>query len=324
MVIQGLGGRNKTDAPDRHLGGGAVVPRPRHRSRRAGVLDAHRPAVRPSGRDRRDQLPLPRGPELGPDAASSRTTSGSRALRDPAARDELRDAVEHYNRDPAQGHDGAAAAVERGVRRRGRASPSTRSCQSRSIADIADELRRRARRRHARPRARRGPRHRVPLADREPGVDGGGRRSAARPAHDRSASPTAARTWPATTAPTGARTSCGRGCSTATCGRSRRASARSPRCRPRCVGLADRGVIKPGRPGRPHDLRPRRRSARGRRSSCTTSPAASGASRRGARACRPPSSTASRSCCDGELTGRLPGQVVRARDDVDRRRRPAH
>ena len=61
-------------------------------------------------------------------------------LRDPAARAELRDAVEHYNRDPAQGHDRPAAAVERGLRRRVVTGPSTQKLQSRSIADIADEL----------------------------------------------------------------------------------------------------------------------------------------------------------------------------------------
>ena len=71
VVIQGLGGRNKTDAPDRDLGGGGGLPRPRHRSRHARVLDAHRAAVRPADRDRRDELPLPRGPVLGPHAQAA-------------------------------------------------------------------------------------------------------------------------------------------------------------------------------------------------------------------------------------------------------------
>ena len=61
-------------------------------------------------------------------------------LRDPAARAEMRDAVENYNRDPAKGTTVPPPLWTRRLRRRGRRGPSTRSVQSRSIADIADEL----------------------------------------------------------------------------------------------------------------------------------------------------------------------------------------
>ena len=121
------------------------------------------------------------------------------------------------------------------------------------------------------------------------------RRRAHRPAglpDDRRRRPTVAPIWPATTAPTGARTSCAPGCSTATCGRWRRVSARSPRCRPPCVGLADRGLIKVGGWADIMIFDPETISAAGARSSSTTSPATSAASRPGAKGSRPPSSTA--------------------------------
>ena len=77
------------------------------------------------------------------------------------------------------------------------------------------------------------------------------------------------------------------------------------------LGFVDRGVIAPGRARRPDGLRPRDRSARGRRSSCTTSRAASAASRPGAGACSATIVNGEPIVLDGELTGRLPGRVVR-------------
>ncbi len=77
------------------------------------------------------------------------------------------------------------------------------------------------------------------------------------------------------------------------------------------LGFVDRGVLRAGAPGRPDGLRPRRRSARGARSSCTTCPAASAASRRGAGACTRPIVNGEPIVLAGELTGALPGQVVR-------------
>ena len=60
-------------------------------------------------------------------------------LRDPAARDEMRDAVEHYNRDPAKGTTVPpplwdAVYVDEVTR------PEHEKWQSRSIRDVADEL----------------------------------------------------------------------------------------------------------------------------------------------------------------------------------------
>ena len=121
VVIQGLGGRNKVDAPtatweaaqaflDRATEAGApvysmLIARPFDRPVVIDETNFHYLAV-PSW-DRMLKLPHAERVAL---------------LRDPSARAELRDAVEHYNRDPAQGHDGAAAAV-------GRACSSTRCAQ---------------------------------------------------------------------------------------------------------------------------------------------------------------------------------------------------
>ena len=126
VVIQGLGGRNKTDAPtatweaaesflDRATGAGApvysiLIARPFDRPVVLDETNFHYLAV-PSW-DRMLKLPHAERVAL---------------LRDPAARDELRDAVEHYNRDPAKGTTDAAAALGRGLRRRGARGRSTRS-----------------------------------------------------------------------------------------------------------------------------------------------------------------------------------------------------
>jgi N-acyl-D-aspartate/D-glutamate deacylase len=102
VVIQGLGGRNKVDAPtatweaskaflDRATEAGApvysmLIARPFDRPVVLAETNLHYLAV-PSW-DRMLKLPF---------------DERIRLLRDPAARDELRDAVEHYNRDPAKG-----------------------------------------------------------------------------------------------------------------------------------------------------------------------------------------------------------------------------
>ena len=65
VVIQGLGGRNKTDAPTATWEAAESFLDRATEAGRAGLLDADRAAVRPPGRDRRDQLPLPRGAERG-------------------------------------------------------------------------------------------------------------------------------------------------------------------------------------------------------------------------------------------------------------------
>ena len=104
MIIQGLGGRNKVDAPtatweaarsflDRATEAGAPV---------YSMLIA-RPFDRPVVIGR-DQLPLP-GRARRWDRMLKLPARRARwpCLRDPAARDEMRDAVENYNRDPAKG-----------------------------------------------------------------------------------------------------------------------------------------------------------------------------------------------------------------------------
>ena len=119
VVIQGLGGRNKTDAPtatweaaqaflDRATEAGApvysmLIARPFDRPVVIDETNFHYLAV-PSW-DRMLKLPYAERVAM---------------LRDPAARAEMREAVENYNRDPGEGHDRAAAAVERGLRRRSR------------------------------------------------------------------------------------------------------------------------------------------------------------------------------------------------------------
>ena len=102
VVIQGLGGRNKVDAPtatweaskaflDRATEAGApvysmLIARPFDRPVTIDETNLHYLAV-PSW-DRMLKLPF---------------AERMRVLQDPAARDELRQAVEHYNRDPAKG-----------------------------------------------------------------------------------------------------------------------------------------------------------------------------------------------------------------------------
>jgi N-acyl-D-amino-acid deacylase len=137
VIIQGLGGRNKVDAPtatwdaaqaflDRATAMGApvyslLITRPFDRPIVIDETNHHYLAV-PAWEH---MLKLPR---------AERT----RLLHDPAARAELRDAVEHYNRDPARGTTVPpplwdAVFVDRVI------APEHEKYQGRSVRDIADE-----------------------------------------------------------------------------------------------------------------------------------------------------------------------------------------
>jgi N-acyl-D-aspartate/D-glutamate deacylase len=137
VIIQGLGGRNKVDAPtatweasveflDRATAQGApvfsmLIARPFDRALTVGPENLHFLSV-PSWMH---MLNLP-------------VKDRALALRDPAVRDELRYAVENYNRDPAKGTTVPpplwnAVYVDRVTR------PEHASLQSRSIQEIATE-----------------------------------------------------------------------------------------------------------------------------------------------------------------------------------------
>ena len=137
VIIQGLGGRNKVDAPtatwdasveflDRATEAGApvyslLIARPFDRPVVIGPENHHYIAVF----SWEHMLKLPHDERVA-------------LLRDPAARDELRHAVENYNRDPAKGTTSPPPLwrnvfVDRVVR------PEHEKLQSRSIADIAAE-----------------------------------------------------------------------------------------------------------------------------------------------------------------------------------------
>jgi N-acyl-D-amino-acid deacylase len=137
VVIQGLGGRNKTDAPtatwetsraflDRATDAGApvysmLIARPFDRPVVLDESNFHYLAVPSWNR----MLQLPHAERVA-------------ALRDPATRAELREAVEHYNRDPARGTTvppplWAAVYVDQVAR------PEHAALQSRSVADLARE-----------------------------------------------------------------------------------------------------------------------------------------------------------------------------------------
>jgi N-acyl-D-amino-acid deacylase len=137
VVIQGLGGRNKTDAPtatwehskeflDRATAAGApvysmLIARPFDRPVVIDETNHHYLAVPAWDR----MLKLPHDERLA-------------ALRDRATRDELREAVEHYNRDPAKGTTvppplWEAVFVDEVTR------PEHEKLQARSIREIADE-----------------------------------------------------------------------------------------------------------------------------------------------------------------------------------------
>jgi N-acyl-D-aspartate/D-glutamate deacylase len=137
VIIQGLGGRNKVDAPtatweasqifldDAVKRGGPVfsllITRPFDRSVVIGPANLHYRAV-PSWM-RMLNLPEPERAAL---------------LRDPAARDELRFAVENYNRDPTKGTTvpppiWTTVFVDRV------AKPENQPLQGRAIAEIAAE-----------------------------------------------------------------------------------------------------------------------------------------------------------------------------------------
>ena len=137
VIIQGLGGRNKVDAPtatweasveflDRATAQGApvfsmLIARPFDRAFSVGP-------------DNLLFLSVPSWVHMLNLPVSERAA----ALRDPAVRDELRDAVENYNRDPAKGTTvppplWSAVYVDRV------ASPQNQALQSRSIQAIATE-----------------------------------------------------------------------------------------------------------------------------------------------------------------------------------------
>jgi N-acyl-D-aspartate/D-glutamate deacylase len=138
VIIQGLGGRNKTDAPtatweasvaflDRATEQGApvfsmLIARPFDRPVVIDETNLHYLAVPSWNR----MLKLPFNERIA-------------LLRDPAARDELRDAVENYNRDASKGTTvppplWSVVFVDEV------AKPENQRFQSRSIKDIANEL----------------------------------------------------------------------------------------------------------------------------------------------------------------------------------------
>jgi N-acyl-D-aspartate/D-glutamate deacylase len=137
VVIQGLGGRTKTDAPtatweaarsfhDRATAAGApvysmLIARPFDRPVVIDESNFHYLAV-PSW-NRMLQLPF-----------SERMA----ALRDPATRSEMREAVEHYNRDPALGTT-VPPPLWHAVYIDEVAKPEHAHLQSRSIAELAEE-----------------------------------------------------------------------------------------------------------------------------------------------------------------------------------------
>ena len=138
VVIQGLGGRNKTDAPtatweasqaflDRATEAGApvfsmLIARPFDRPVVIDETNFHYMAVPTWDR----MLKLPHAERVA-------------TLRDPATRAELRAAVEHYNRDPSQGTT-VPPPLWNAVYVDEVARPEHEKYQSRSIRDLADEL----------------------------------------------------------------------------------------------------------------------------------------------------------------------------------------
>ncbi len=168
VIIQGLGGRNKVDAPtatweasqaflDRATAAGApvysmLIARPFDRSVTIGPENFHYLAVPSWNR----MLNLPHDERAA-------------LLRDPAARDELRHAVENYNRDPAEGTTvppphWKVVFVHRVAR------PEHERWQSRSVREMADELGVAPADAMLDLALGRGLRDRVPLAHRDPGV----------------------------------------------------------------------------------------------------------------------------------------------------------
>jgi N-acyl-D-amino-acid deacylase len=137
VIIQGLGGRNKVDAPtatwdaaqaflDRATQAGApvfsmLIARPFDRPVTIDETNLHYLAV--PAWDRMLKLPYAERIAL---------------LRDPAARAELRDAVENYNRDPAKGTT-VPPPLWDAVFVDEVATPEHEKLQARSIREIADE-----------------------------------------------------------------------------------------------------------------------------------------------------------------------------------------
>ena len=86
VIIQGLGGRNKIDAPTATWEAAESFLDRATAAGRARLLDADRAAVRPPGRDRRDEPPLPRGAVVGPHAEAAARGAGRAAARSGRAR----------------------------------------------------------------------------------------------------------------------------------------------------------------------------------------------------------------------------------------------
>ena len=308
VIIQGLGGRNKVDAPG---AGWDVALEFLERARSAGSAVYSLLLARPFDRP----FTLEAGTTLyeGVPAWDRVVAPGvhdRRALlEDPAVRDAMRYAVEAPNRDPDARIDPAAAPLGRAVRgiRLGAGARRLRRSLDRRHRRRAGQS---ARRRHARPGDGRRPRHPVPLGDRDPGVDGGGPRSPAQPPHDHRHRPTAVPTCRGTTDPTTAPTSCGVGYSISASGPSSRGSASSPRCRPPSSGSAtvawSRSVTSPTS----WSSTPRRSGAPGARTSSTTCPVTPPASRPTRTAVHATIVNGVPVVLDGKLTDALPGLVV--------------
>ena len=154
MIIQGLGGRNKVDAPTATWEASKEFLDRAGDAGRRRLLAAHHPAVRPRVRRGRDQPALPRRAQLEPHAEPARDERRALlATRRPRPNCATRSRTTT-----------AIPPRARPFRRRcGATSTSTSVDQaaqpevgSRSIADIADETRRGAGRCRAGPRAGRG------------------------------------------------------------------------------------------------------------------------------------------------------------------------
>ncbi len=171
MIIQGLGGRNKVDAPTANVGrvrsSSSTGPPPPAPPPRCYSMLITRPFDRPVvvGPDNHHYLSVFSWERMLKLPHDERVA----ALNDPADEDELRTAVENYNRirrraPPCPRRSGPNVFVDRVTK------PEHEPLQSRAIADLAAEQGKALGRRAARPRPRRGPADRVPLAHREPRV----------------------------------------------------------------------------------------------------------------------------------------------------------
>ena len=164
IIIQGLGGRNKVDAPTATWDRAVELPRSGHGQRHARLLDPHRAPARSAAAARRRALPLPRRAVVGPHAAAAPRRARRTAARRRRRAHELRTRRRELQPRPGQGHHHPPADVEhRSSSTTSRHDPSTAACEGRTIASLAAKTGVAPGRCHARPRARRRLRHRVPL-----------------------------------------------------------------------------------------------------------------------------------------------------------------